>query len=261
MRILNGIAISYNWRYLWTYAQFLFSQSSSADHPTFFVSEIVVLENVVISLSFRADRRAYIVRHFNSIGIPFKFFDALHGSKDSGQINASVQFSARSKEYLSSGSIGCIASHITVWKQLLNSTADAYLVFEDDVIILSKYDEILRMLGQVPADFDLVYLGSRSIQSWLNLKHVYGNIYEPFSIRKGAYAYLLSKTGALKLLEETKEIKITCGGIDTILGVATMRNKLVTYHLKPGIAGVNFSFTSNIRNFSDNSKTLHQTEF
>lgn len=82
----------------------------------------------------------------------------------------------------------------------------------------------------------------------------------PFSIRKGAYGFIISKKGCEKVLENVSEIKITCGGFDTLLGLLTMRKILTTYHFLPSICHVDFSFSSNIYNSSNRLKEIHNSE-
>jgi GR25 family glycosyltransferase involved in LPS biosynthesis len=219
------------------------------------------IRNVVVSLKLRADRRIYIQNQFDDLEIPFVFLDAIHGKTQKAEIDKIIKISSNSAKYLPAGSLGCIASHITLWKELIESQYDGYLIFEDDVVIQKNYHEIEALIRTIPIDFDLVYFGSGSYKSRLNMKKVSDNIFKPFSIRRGAYCYLISKKGASTIIESVKEVKITCGGIDTILGILTMRNKINTYHIYPSICNVNLDSPSNIYNYSFPSKILYKTEY
>lgn len=259
IRILNGLAIRYNVGDLMKYMNFQLTKYNLTNIEKIALGSFKI-NNVVISLKFREDRRTSIQNNFKLLQIPFSFFDAIHGETQKLQIRESINISPISEKYLSAGSLGCMTSHISLWKKLLESDYDGYLVFEDDIIINKTHSEIKDFIQNIPVDFDIVYLGSGSYKSRINMKHVSPSLLKPFSVRKGAFCYLISKTGAQKILNHINEIKITCGGIDTILGVLTMRNKIIAYHSHPSFCYVNMDSPSNIRNKSIPSKAMYKTE-
>jgi len=257
-RILNGFAIKYSLVDLINYLSFLFSRNEIIKDPL--DAKSFLFKIVVISLPFRTDRKGFIAEQFAKRNIPFEFFDAIHGKSYYDEIKTKNHFSDNALKYLSKGSLGCIESHILNWKALVSSDFEAFLIFEDDVIINKSYEELLKVINSIPRDFDIVYLGSGSYKNQLNAKTISENLFIPFSIRKGAYSYLISKKAAKKVLQEISPILITCGGIDTILGVLTMKRKITTYHVKPDICQINYKLTSNIYNFSAPNKILHKIE-
>lgn len=261
IRILNGLAIRYNITDLINYIRFLIKQNKSFNCELINDFNKNSLEIAVISLKFRTDRREYINKMLNTLHIPFKFFDGFHGKSIPINIKDRINFSSNSLKYLSSGSLGCILSHVKLWETFSKSESELLLVFEDDIIINGDYYSVCDLIKSIPKNFDLVYLGSGSIKSYFNLRHISNQLGKPFSIRKGAYSYLLSKNGARKLLTENKKIIITCGGIDTLLGIATMRKKINTYHVLEDICKVNFNFSSNIQNNSLPTKKIENHEF
>ena len=121
--------------------------------------------------------------------------------------------------------------------------------------------ELALLLPKYPADADIIYLGSGSKKGWLNMKNISTNISKPFTVRKGAYSYILFKNGAIKLTTEIKKVNIVCGGIDSILGILGMRGKLIAYHIIPPICKIDYSLPSNILNFSNKTKIIHEIEF
>jgi len=259
-RILNGIAIGYNLHDLHNYFEFLFKWKNDSDILKTIDLNKFNFKIIVISLSFRKDRREFITNQFAELNIPFEFFNAFHGETEKTRFQHVVQFSENSIKYLSPGSIGCIASNIAIWKELSTSHFDAFLIFEDDVVLNITFSKLAKIISTVPDDFDLLYLGSGSYKKRLNAKSISNSLFVPFSIRKGAFGYLISKNGVDKILQNVTEINITCGGIDTILGVLTMKRKIKSYHVKPSACEVNFSLPSNIFNSSKPSKILHKTE-
>ena len=60
------------------------------------------------------------------------------------------------------GAIGCALSHITLWKKLVHSGADAMVVFEDDAELTRSPEEIEVILERARAHpYDVFFLGLR----------------------------------------------------------------------------------------------------
>lgn len=93
------------------------------------------MENFVISLKSATDRRIHIEEQFGKKAIAFEFFDAIEPHKidliaDSLKININ-------NCSLSKGEIGCLLSHVSLWKKAFDENIDYIAIFEDD-IYLSK---------------------------------------------------------------------------------------------------------------------------
>lgn len=183
IRILNGIAINYQIGDFIKYLNFQFAKSVLTNTEKIELDTFKI-KNVVISLKFREDRRAAIQNKFKLLQIPFCFYDAIHGKTQNFKIRENINLSPISEKYLSSGSLGCLTSHICLWKELLKSNYDGYLIFEDDIIIHKTYSEIKELIQTIPIDFDIVYLGSGSYKSRLNMQKVSPTLRKPFSVRK-----------------------------------------------------------------------------
>lgn len=258
IRLLNGKQLKYSIRDI--FAFFKFTIKPLPDRSLNFHNTVPRLKVVVISLPFRLDRRLQITEHLKSLEITFSFFDAIHGKTESSKAYHLVNFSSLSRKFLSPGSVGCIASHVTVWKDLIATSYDGFLILEDDVILKMTNQDLNYLIRRIPIEADIVYLGSGSNKNWFNMRRVSDILGKPFSIRNGAYSYLLFRKGATKLLNEVTTINIVRGGIDTILGISGMRNKVNVYHLVPSFCTVNHMSPSNILNVSDKFKLIHEME-
>jgi GR25 family glycosyltransferase involved in LPS biosynthesis len=212
----------------------------------------------VISLPFRSDRREKIEKKLIDAQIDFTFFSAIDGQRELTKALKVINFSTHSRKYLSPGSIGGIVSHYLLWKEISNSKNNYHIVFEDDTIITPLFLEFYHEGLVIPKDCDILYFGSGSIRSIFTQKKINSKISKLFTVRKGAYAYLLTKGGAAKLLENISGINICCGGIDTILGILTMRQAIMAYHLNPDHCLHDDVSPSNIYNHSKPNKSLHQ---
>ncbi len=215
---------------------------------------------IVLTLEFRKDRQAFIENELRRNYINFEYFYGLHGKTEIDQVYRVISFGRYAKQYLSSGSKGCIASHIQIWQKIANQKSEITIIFEDDVSIEASFSTIIDRLQNAPKDADLIYLGSGSKMSCINMTKVGNGIYRPFAIRNGAFGYAITKKGALKLLKLTTNINLTCGGIDSWLGVLTMRRQITAYHLLPSLCQVNYLFESNIIDQFKRRKVIHPTE-
>ena len=99
---------------------------------------------------------------------------------------------------MSAGERGCAASHIQLWRRLLELDLPAAIIMEDDVVLhpdFRTHYEIL--LSQLPADYDILYL---AYVNGYPAPHFRGELF------RGVYvwttsAYVLSNQGARRLLE------------------------------------------------------------
>jgi FkbM family methyltransferase len=119
--------------------------------------------------------------------------------------------------------IGCSLSHLEIWTRLSKEPDEnaCYLILEDDTRLSPDWRETLERTfsnGQVPDDWDVLYLGGvlpKHENNFIQCKEIVsGNIFRVAPnnfwfwqeipdryFHFGAYAYLLSKKGAIKLME------------------------------------------------------------
>jgi len=144
---------------------------------------------------------------------------------------------------------GTITPKSVAW---LDRNNHLYLIFEDDIILASDFDKkVKNLLNEVPLDFDLIFLGGfnnrkRDIQHFVS-----NNLFKSYNPRRGLYSYIVTPKSAKKLINLIKPIDLIYGGIDTMIGKLTRNKKLVVYQVFPSIVKVDYSFTSNIFNYSE----------
>ncbi len=113
--------------------------------------------------------------------------------------------------------IGCAYSHMKLWKQLLDSDMDAYLIMEDDAIPMKNVEVINRFIGgEFDIEYDILFASyfewdpNLDIENggWVNKKDE-ANIQcvpmKSFSetsahFMGGTCAYFVSRSGAQKML-------------------------------------------------------------
>lgn len=218
--------------------------------------EVNLCMTYVISLTFRSDRRIIIENQFYKTKLSFNFVDAEFFNNSKSNLN---YFSTKSLRCLSHGSLGCALSHIKLWEKIASLEADSYhLIFEDDVIFDRNFQNTLdQLLETYPIDADIFFLGTRNERPRDILFFTQFNYCRSFNCRLGAFAYIISSKSAEKILSAITPLNLICGGIDTALGVAIRRKKLIAYQMNKSIVLHNNEFTSNIYNPSSPKKKLH----
>lgn len=109
-------------------------------------------------------------------------------------------------------------------------------------------------------DFDLIYLGSGINKRYNFRKNTAGHFFKPFYPKNGLFAYIISDNGIKNIIRHLFPIVITCGGLDTIVG-NLVRKKLVKAHnVKQDLCSIDYTSPSNIYNFSNKRKKLHEME-
>lgn len=123
--------------------------------------------------------------------------------------------------------IGCAAAHMAIWERLINDQHnDMYLVLEDDVYPNDNFDDnLLKVLQNIPPDTDILLLGcfgacgtkSKSViqklfshfARFINLYRDEKDVNDYITIPNapaGTFAYIVTKQGAQKLLDQNKKI-------------------------------------------------------
>ena len=99
-------------------------------------------------------------------------------------------------------SMGCAMSHIKVWESFLQTNMDYAFIMEDDVVFDEcNLEEYIADAIKQAEDFDILMLGYfKSII----FNVVFYPLFGKSNICLGTHAYILSRTGAEKLLKELK---------------------------------------------------------
>ena len=91
------------------------------------------MKSFVVSLKTAVDRRTHIENQFMQQGIDFSFFDAIEPQQVEG---IAAQLAIRiDNSHLSQGELGCLFSHILLWKKAIDENIDYVAIFEDDIYL------------------------------------------------------------------------------------------------------------------------------
>lgn len=162
---------------------------------------------------------------------------------------------------LNTGEIACSLSHRQMYQAILDQGWQRVLIFEDDVVPdFTRVDILEKALDELPADWDLVYLGylkneratpGRRLKNfWYRLQALFGFCNVPASylrywlprpysrhlLKAGfhdcTHAYAISRRGAEKLLAEQSPV---IHRADNALSAGVLKNELQAYITRPSL--------------------------
>ena len=171
-----------------------------------------------ISLKRAAERRSLMQRQVEALGFArFEFVEAVEAEgldyealAASGLYDdaAARRFHGRSLRLTEvAGSL----SHVKVYEQIATRSDPMALVLEDDALFLSRQVNRFR-LDSIPADAEVVFLNSFRDNGDPQDK-IDGNLFGTASYTGSAAAYLLSRSGAAKLVRAGRPIVHAADGL------------------------------------------------
>lgn len=129
----------------------------SVDYAADLAANKLFSDLAVISLSGTPERLARF-KQVNKQLRDYRIFQAVEGSQltprqllETGYCDASLRYNP--------GALGCALSHISLWRQAVNSKT-AITICEDDAILHADFQELAaQQLAKLPADWDLILWG------------------------------------------------------------------------------------------------------
>lgn len=194
-------------------------------------------------------RRDYISKLFKDSNISFIFFNAFDGF-------AYTQNDFERLFNLSSGEIGCLYSHLNLYKKIIDENIQEAIILEDDIILSKsflKFHENWIKCKKKPI-FDILKLGYSDSQYFIydqpvnvnvftTRKYCKLNISRPNEISFGSYAYVITNNGARQMI---KLISKKLAAIDVLLHESPTEGVNLYVATNQNIFP-NFSFDSLIR--------------
>lgn len=159
----------------------------------------------VISLARSHERRAFMQRQLESLELPFRFFDAIDGSKLVEPVANKVMEASSIGVRLTRGEIGCALSHLAVLEEIAQSQHEYAAVLEDDVFVSAELWRFLdsEYLQSLPP-FDVLQLaGNTSDRPRLILSIGNSGGYELCALTKQHYsmfALIYTRDAARRIL-------------------------------------------------------------
>src|ERR1700682_2069252 len=124
----------------------------------------------LINLDRSKDRLAYMQGQFARAGLEFERVSAVDGTDLPDALKAYFVADTR----LSSGEIGCYASHLAVWMKIATGThGEAVLVCEDDMILPQGFGGFLqKLLAVAPVGWDMIRLSPLTKRAIVPVCHI-----------------------------------------------------------------------------------------
>jgi GR25 family glycosyltransferase involved in LPS biosynthesis len=173
----------------------------------------------VINLDRRKDRMEKLYKNNPSLELRLERISAVEGKKI--QLTPQIARLFRPHDFMWKKAImGCALSHLSLWWRLANEKPDinSYLILEDDAKLSPEWEEKWKKAAShVPENYDIIYLGGilppnrdafehhkervNDYFSRVALNQIFGQREPTRYIHWCAYAYVLSKQGAQKVLK------------------------------------------------------------
>ncbi len=134
--------------------------------------------------------------------------DATDASKD-GIEGIIKQRKMRVVSGISRPKLACTISHLRVWEEIVASNLKHAVILEDDVVIEDGFATYMgKLTNHLPPDYDLVhlYIHPEFENGWSNLAASTDLPFVEFIPGWGRSAYMVSRSGAQKLLEQFKHV-------------------------------------------------------
>ena len=170
----------------------------------------------VVNLKKSIDRRKYITKHLDELGLDFQLIEAVNGHNLTGK-KLSALYNAqdalrRIRREMSPGEIGCSLSHLKIYQKMIDEDVEEVIVLEDDAEINRDFLEILQRKIDFPPDRELLLLfhGGKYNTSFRKRR----TIFKQYQIVKfvappyGTLGYLIKQSAARKLLTAGYPIQV-----------------------------------------------------
>lgn len=196
------------------------------------------MKSFVISLKSAEDRRAHIKEQFGNKDIPFYFFDAIEPNQvDKVAIDLSISISGSSLSY---GEIGCLLSHVTLWKKAIDENLEYIGIFEDDIYLGENVKKFICNNKWIRKEWDIIKIEKNSKFNYLSLidKHTLSDnrmISKLLNPNFGTAGYMLSNKGACNLLRFIQN-EVLIDHIDQIMFKKYLKKgDLPIYQMNPAL--------------------------
>ena len=185
----------------------------------------------IVNLKRRPDRKENTLNLLSQYNInKYEFIEA-HDGKELKDDDIRLKIFEGNDFKSNKGMMGCALSHIELWTKLIMSNMEYYIIMEDDINVSPLYNNMINELDNVTKDLnniDIIFLGHHMWKEHKNdLKsenHINKLILDYYV--GGTFAYLITKSGAMKILEYITKNGVK-HGIDYIIKITPNLNMSV----------------------------------
>ena len=193
----------------------------------------------VINLKSAIDRRELMIRQLDDLNVDFVFEDAVW----LGDINREEMKEKRLWAYpgnnfctksCSCGGLGHVLSdfeialhlsHYNIWKDIVVSGYEKCLILEDDCIFTEDIKKFSSIVGDIPANWQLLYLGHNQKITDYNSTNINVNFKKLLKGVNETHIYAVTRECAGILIEHTYPIR---AAVDGFLAHFMINNKVLS---------------------------------
>jgi glycosyl transferase, family 25 len=182
----------------------------------------------VINLSRSIERREHTTRQLNELGVSFQIVEAFDGAELSeneirNNSDYGIYKSGIHSSYLRKEEIGCVLSHLQIFRQMVDEKIELACILEDDNNYLEDFKYLLVSENINTSLWDILYLGHHSACTTEQAQSRNKKLLTPFNyfigeaveVPYGAYGYIINNDAAKKMLRRALPIRIP---FDSYLG-------------------------------------------
>jgi len=193
----------------------------------------------VVSLKNALERRKHINKQFMTQQIEFQYFDAIEPHQiEEALKNTGIELKNCS---LTKGEIGCLLSHISLWKKIIDNNLPYMAIFEDDIYLGENVKAFLTDASWIDKHSDLIKLEEFTPRVVLGEKvkefetEPYRALFDLKSKNLGTAGYILSLHGAKQLISYIQSLDKLIA-LDHLMFENCIQNKVLSVRqMKPAL--------------------------
>ena len=180
----------------------------------------------VINLRKSADRKKHMKKQLDRLGIAYEFVDAVDGKALTDQeikmhgLETFPPWPSFNARQLSRSEIGCLLSHLAIYKRMIAENIEWACIFEDDAVLGENLETLLKGMADHLARYghELLLLGhhgwyhdfSRGAEYFPKRRTDFScyRVVKAVELPYGTYAYTIKQSAARKLLEEAYPLRM-----------------------------------------------------
>lgn len=177
----------------------------------------------IINLKRDTERLQFMQEQMQRLRIDYRVIEAVDGRSLAEDEKTPYSKSIALRDFgreLTPGEIGCALTHIKIWKLILDEGIEEALILEDDVHIGMALIEVLKHRDRLPQDYQHINFSTNARQ--VPFGAFVTDIYRASRHSERPYltsAYLLTKTGANKLLDLVSPLYMPIDNFITITDI------------------------------------------
>lgn len=163
------------------------------------------LDIVVVNLARSCERRAAMRALLEPLELPYRFFDAVDGRAGPHPLFSRfdpLKSEIRHGHVLTTGELGCYASHYLLWEQCV-SQDKPLLIFEDDVVLNDNFLKAYHVAVDSVEKYGVIRFSRHKRRRWVKVESPFQGL-DIIRLKSGPHGtscYAVSPRAARKLIE------------------------------------------------------------